>query len=211
MTTATRQAAAPQISLDLPEDWRRVPVAPDGDRRGQQSLVHDWLGEPRTTAASEAVIRMLVTESRRASRDGVAFAAVLLDLLPEPEVALLAGSLTLAFRPLPGVTDPALAAQGALATLASQGCGRYPTRRAELVGLAADPTRPAALVREQHLTGDVQMSVSQVLWLVPGTSHLGALAVSTPNRQLAREFTEVALQVASSLRVGIPASDMACT
>lgn len=135
--------------------------------------------------------------------DGVAFAAMLLAPL---QVAVegtdghqaLAASLTVSFRLLPGATDPAVVAQGTLQSLRDQG---RVTRRAELVGLGRDPGRPGVLVREQRASDEGPIVVTQVLWLVPGTSQLACVAVASPARALATELTELALAAAAGLRV----------
>lgn len=204
-----------RVHLDVPEPWRRLPIAPDGDARGQRALIDGWLveqGRGLTDDGSiDKVVTKLAVESRRASREAVGFAAILLDLLPVAEggAALLVGSLSVSFRHLPGETDPAVAAHGTLDVLRQQLTGaRYATRRLELVGLGADPGRPAVLVRDQRFSAGVALSVCQVLWLVAGSSQLASVAVATPNRELAQEFTEVALRVATSLRVE-PVREMA--
>lgn len=219
-----------QVHLELPEVWRRLAVTPDGDRVAQRALVDSWCDEhspdaapvsvPAAPAGRDTAVSRLVRESRRASREGIGFAAVLLALLPAPpqpdppeadapeptaQHLLLAASLTVSFRHLPGETDPGIAAQGTLEALRQQPTGAgYSTRRLELVGLARDRARPAVLLREQRTAADdptTQLALSQVLWLVPGSSELASVAVATPNRELATSFTELALSVAASLRV----------
>jgi len=221
-----------QVHLELPEVWRRLAVTPDGDRDAQRALLDSWCAEhspdaapvpaPAAPSGRDTAVTRLVRESRRASREGIGFAAVLLALLPAPpqpdppdaeadspeptaQHLLLAASLTVSFRHLPGETDPGIAAQGTLEALRQQPTGPgYATRRLELVGLARDRARPAVLLREQRTAADdptTQLALSQVLWLVPGSSELASVAVATPNRELATSFTELALCVASSLRV----------
>ncbi len=203
---------APVVEIELPPAWRPMAVAPDGAPAMQRLLVDEWCAEQPeeiSLAARAAAVEQLVRESRQAAREALSFAAVLLLRLDGPGSAvhnLLAGSLTVSFRALPGATDPALAAQGTFEVLRGTGAGGYPTRRVALVGLGRDTGRPAVLLREQQLAGPAPLALTQVLWLVAGTDRLASVAVATPNRELAREFTELALGVATTLRVPARAS-----
>lgn len=202
--------SVPQVCLDLPEAWHPVPVASHGDPQGQRAVLDSWLKThaTRAIAGMDALVTRMTRESRLAARAGVAFAAVLLDLIDpmtaDEPTGLLAGSLTVSFRALPGETDPVVAARGTLASLRPQADRSYPTRRLELVGLGGDATRPAVMLREQQPCDEVpgrRLSVTQVLWLVPGSSQLATVAVATPNRELTQQFAQVALHVATSLQV----------
>lgn len=194
-----------RVQVDLPQSWRPLAVAPDGDRRAQRSLVDDWVAEvgpprPVCPTATSAAVRALVRQSRQAARDGVAFAAVLLGLV-EGQLAV-SGALTVLFRPLPAATDPRVAAEGVLRVLRDDaGDTRRPARRIELVGLGGDGGRPAVVLREQQPADGRLVALTQVLWLVPGSSRLATLTVATGNGALAAAFTEVALGAATSLQV----------
>lgn len=211
-----------QVCLDLPEAWRPVSVAPDGDRPAQRALLDAWIEDAGATRTGGShgdrtetpptrrpefrrLETQLVRESRRASRDGIRFAAVLLDLGADGSgTVLLAASLTVSFRLLPGARDPLVAAQGTLAALRAAPVTGYPTRRAELVGLGRDETRPAALVRDLTTGPDdpaTRLSVTQVLWLVPSSSQLACVSVASPNVKLPAELADVALSVAASLHL----------
>lgn len=181
MTAAT----ATRVHLEVPEPWRQVTVAPDGARAAQRALVEAWAPGSRGASTDEAV-RRLVRDSRAAARSGVAFAAVLLDVLPGPEGGrlLLTGSLTLGFRQV-GTADAWLAARGLLATL---GPGARPVR------LRGDADRPAVLRAEGGR--------AEVLWLVPGSTQLACLAVAGPDGS--DGCAGLALEVAASLRLDRP-------
>ena len=184
----------PVVPLELPETWVRLPVARDGDRPGQRALLADWCGEPPAD-----LVRQLVRLSRQASEDGVAFAAVLLATVglggggPDHRVPI-SGALTVGFRRAPG--PPRVVAEGVLAVL-RQGGG--PTRRAELVGLAGDPDRPAALVQERGVQDGRLLARSEVLW--PIADRLAGVCVTTADLPLADAMREVALSVAVGLSV----------
>lgn len=197
------------VELELPPAWSRFPIAPDGARRAQRQLLEDWYADHTVPAdRRETATTCLVRESRQASREGIGFAAVLFLDLDDPgadaQHQLVVGSLTVSFRTLPHADDPAVAAQGTLDVLRGQRSGGgYATRRLELVGLGRDSARPAVLLREQLPDPETgtRVAVSQVLWLIPGSHQLASVAVATPNRDLAPAFTELALGVASGLRV----------
>jgi hypothetical protein len=168
------------VHLELPAPWQRIAIAADGGRAAQRALA--W--PPATVPA-------LTRASRQAHRAGARFAAVLLRSLDDPDTSdqvSLVASLTLGFRELPGVRDPALAAEGALAALRGG-----VTRRLELVGLGGDRTRPAVLLRQPGLV--------EVLWLVPGSEQLAVLAVSSPDPAAASGCGQLALDVAADLEV----------
>jgi hypothetical protein len=201
-----------RLALELPDAWRPFAIATDGARAEQRALAEAWCaehvsdGRPSPPGLGPVVDRM-VRESRRAARARVPFAAVLLGLMDTTSDAvqlLVTGSLTVSFRQLPGATDPVVAAEGTLHSLREAADGS-PTRRLELVGLGRDSGRPAVLLRDQCLDPDdpddpaARLSLTHILWLVPGTSQLASVAVATPHRDLAAPFTELALSAASSL------------
>ncbi len=183
--------ARPTVQLELPDTWVRVPVAPDGDRAGQRALLVAWCQEE----PPGDLVRQLVRLSRRAHADGVAFAAVLLATVASPDGRVpISGALTVGFRSAPGA--PRVVAEAVLATLRHRG---GPTRRAELVGLAGDPDRPAVLLQEQGLDGEQVLARTEVLW--PLTGQLAGLAVTTTDLPLAPAMRDVALRTAAGLSV----------
>lgn len=180
------------VHLELPDAWRRLAIAADGDRAGQRALLLARRQQP----ADEQEVTRLVRASRQASRAGVGFAAVL--LAGDPGEPPLTASLTVGFRRLPGAADARIAAEGVLSGL-RHGQRTRPTRRLTLMGLGGDPHRPAVLLRDRAHQDGVQLCLAEVLWLVPGTEQLAVLAVTSPDLALADGFAATALDAAQAL------------
>jgi hypothetical protein len=185
------------VQVELPDSWRPVPVAPDGDRAGQRRVLAGWAPGTDTRAVEDRLVR----QSRRAARAGVRFAAVLLAQVdgprPDDQPLVLTGSLRVGFRRV-GDPDPRVAAEGVLASLRQQARA---TRRLSLVGLGRDPDRPAVLVQEQGPVDGTVLARADVLWLLPGSGQLVSVSTTTADLPLAAAHRDVALSVAASLQV----------